>query len=67
MCALNPKHEQHFVISVYTSAEMGDEEFKLLVAQKMIQVEAQLNQDMRLRWHVKETEEWNADTDNGAD
>jgi len=66
MCALNPKHEGYFVISVYTSVEMGDKEFKLLVTQKMIEIEAQLNQDMRLRWHVKETEELKMQTLNAA-
>jgi hypothetical protein len=66
MCAINAKHERYFVISVYTSVEMGDKEFKLLIAQKMVEIETQLNKDMRLRWHVKETEELKMKTLNTA-
>jgi len=54
MCAINPKRERHFTLSVYTTMDMTDEQFDHLVATKAVIAEAELNQDMRLRWHVKE-------------
>jgi len=52
MCAINPKHQQHYTISVYTSIPMPEVDFNELVANKILAVENMLNLDMRLRWHV---------------
>jgi len=54
MCAINPKRERHFILSVYTTVEMTKEQFDHLAAEKAVIMEAELNQDMRLRWHVKD-------------
>ena len=54
MCAINPKQEAHFTISVYTSLDMDKDEFMNLVGNRLVEMEAELNRDMRLRWHVKE-------------
>ena len=54
MCAINPKREKHFTISVYTSLNIPEEEFNHLVAEMLVKTEMALNMDMRLRWHVKE-------------
>jgi len=56
MCAINPKHERHFTISVYTSLDMPEEEFNYLVSEMLVKTELALNMDMRLRWHVKESQ-----------
>ena len=56
MCAINPKHQLHFKLSVYTSLDMSEQEFGILVLEKMTNLEVKLNQDMRLRWHIKEAE-----------
>ena len=56
MCAINPKHEKHFTISAYTSLDMTEEEFNHLVSFMLVRTEMALNEDMRLRWHVKEQE-----------
>ena len=57
MCAINPKRQQHYTISIYTSLNMTQEEFDELVAQKLIAVENLLNTDSRLRWHIKYQDE----------
>jgi len=54
ICAINPKHEKHFTISVYTSLDMTEEEFNNMVRVKLVGAETALNSDMRLRWHVKD-------------
>jgi len=54
MCAINPKHERHFTISVYTSLDMTEKDFIYLVSEMLVKTEMALNMDMRLRWHVKE-------------
>jgi hypothetical protein len=54
MCAINPKRQRHFKLSVYTSLEMTQEEFDNLVRTKVVAAEMGMNQDMRLRWHVEE-------------
>jgi hypothetical protein len=54
MCAINPKRQRHFTLSVYTSVTMTVEEWDELVQSKLFEVEQQLNADMRLRWHVKD-------------
>jgi len=54
MCAINPKHQMHFTISVYTSIDLGQAVFESIVAAKLIETEAHLNDDMRLRWHISD-------------
>ena len=54
MCAINPKHEWHFTLSVYTSLDITKEQFQDLVISKVLELEARLNSDARLRWHVKD-------------
>jgi hypothetical protein len=54
MCAINPKHKRKFIINVYTSHEMTQEEFSKLVYNKLLVTEISLNKDGRLRWHVEE-------------
>jgi hypothetical protein len=53
MCAINPKHEHHFVLSVYTSHGMTTEEFNQMVAESALNLEMKLNENGRLRWHIK--------------
>jgi hypothetical protein len=55
MCAISPKHQKHFTLSVYTSLNMTEEEFLELIYAKVMLSEIELNADARLRWHVKET------------
>jgi hypothetical protein len=55
MCAINPKQQRHFTLSVYTSIVMSEEEFLDLVCRKTLAVELALNEDFRLRWHVADT------------
>ena len=57
MCAINPKREMHFKISVYTSLEFQQQLFEDMVRDKIMQAEMDLNKDMRLRWHVTQTED----------
>ena len=54
MCAINPKHQRHFTLSVYTSLDMTQEQFDELVRTHACVMEMELNSDMRLRWHIKE-------------
>lgn len=55
MCAINPKHQHHFTLSVYTSdGNISEENFKAFVCHKVLEMEVTLNEDTRLRWHVKE-------------
>ena len=56
MCAINPKREKHFTISVYTALDMTEEEFNYLVLNMLMGTEMALNADMRLRWHIKDAE-----------
>ena len=55
MCAINPKRQAHFTVSIYTSLDMDESEFMNLVGNKLVELEAELNRDMRLRWHVSES------------
>ena len=58
MCAINPAHKKRLILDVYTSnQEISQKEFENLVAEKAFQAELTLNQDPRLRWHVKETKQ----------
>lgn len=54
MCAINPKRQKHLTLSVYTTADLSEEEFTQLVAEKALTMEVKLNEDMRLRWHITE-------------
>ncbi len=56
MCAINPKHERHYVLSVYTTMDITKELFDQMVASMAVEAEVLLNTDMRLRWHIKEEE-----------
>jgi hypothetical protein len=56
MCAINPKHQHHFTLSVFTSIDMTEEQFLELTRIKAIELEINLNSDFRLRWHIKEKE-----------
>jgi len=57
MCAINPKHQHHYKLSVYTSHDMSEEDFATLVIGKVVELEMKLNEDMRLRWHVEDITE----------
>lgn len=54
MCAINPKHQHHFKLSVYTSLNVTPEQFENYVMHKLLELEAKLNEDARLRWHITE-------------
>jgi len=54
---INPKHERHFAIHVYTSLEMTKGDFLREVCEKLVLMEASLNEDMRFRWHIEAPEE----------
>lgn len=56
MCAINPKHERHFTLSVYTSLNMPETDFVKLVLDAAIAMEMEWNKDARLRWHIGEVE-----------
>jgi len=57
MCAINFKHKRRFVLMVYTSINMTEEEFNRLVSEKAINAEFDLNKDMRLRWHLEDIDQ----------
>ena len=57
MCAINPKHQKHFKLSVYTSVAMAPEVFDDLVRELAFKAELQLNEYMGFRWHVEELRE----------
>ena len=54
MCAINPKHSVHFLLSAYTSFDMTKEEFELQVVEKLCLIEQLLNRDGRFRFHIQE-------------
>lgn len=56
MCAINPKRQMHFTLSVYTSIEMTEARFASLVAEAALTAEIQLNGEAGtlLRWHINE-------------
>ena len=54
MCAINPKRQRHFTLSVYTAADMIDSEWEMLITAKLFDMELRLNSDMRLRWHIQD-------------
>lgn len=56
MCAINPKREQHFTLSAYTSIDMTQGQFIEIILEKVLEMESKLNEDARLRWHIKEKE-----------
>jgi hypothetical protein len=53
MCAINPKHQKRFLLTVYTAHKMDDLEFLNLVLAKALDAEIALNADGRLRWHLE--------------
>jgi hypothetical protein len=57
MCAINPTHEYHLTISVYTSLKITQEEFRNLTISKLVEAEQQLNADGRLRFHIQDLDE----------
>jgi hypothetical protein len=57
MCALNPKRQMHFTLSVYTSIDMIEEEFRSLVLNEATVTEIILNKSNKLRWHINEKEQ----------
>lgn len=58
MCAINPVHKKRIILDVYTSDKnMSEEEFTSMVLEKCFQTEMRLNEDHRLRWHIKETDQ----------
>lgn len=52
MCAINPKRQMTFVLSVYTAHEMTDEQWDEAVMKRVLDAEIKLNEDGLLRWHV---------------
>ena len=57
MCAINPKRQAHFKLSVYTAHEMTDEAWEDLTTSALIEAELKLNESGRLRWHVSPVSE----------
>jgi len=57
MCAINPVHKKRMILDVYTAHQISKAEFEDLVCNAVLLMECKLNSDMRLRWHVKETEQ----------
>lgn len=60
MCAINPVWKKRLILDVYTSEKIPIQEFDDLVLEKALNIEIVLNEDARLRWHLKESKE-NAD------
>lgn len=54
MCAIKPKRMGVFILKVYTAHEMTEEEWNELTHSKALEAEMKLNEDGRLRWHIKE-------------
>ena len=42
---------------VSMSEPMSEEDFAILVLNKVVELEMKLNEDMRLRWHVQDISE----------
>jgi hypothetical protein len=58
MCEINPVHTSIFRLEAFTSdSSMTFEEFENLIAQKLLEVEVELNKDMRFRFHIHREKE----------
>lgn len=56
MCAINPKHHSRFVVDLYTSQELTDEQWTNLVMPRMLEIEQKLNEPGDVRAHVSISE-----------
>lgn len=56
MCAINPKRQRTFTLTVYTAHDMTEEHWQELTIHKALNVEQLLNADGRARWHLTEKE-----------
>lgn len=55
MCAINPKFQKHFRLSVYTSnPKVTEKEFQEAVLFVVTSMERRLNKSGLMRWHVNE-------------
>jgi len=52
MCAINPKHQQHFLLSFYTSHGTWSA-FDKEVCERLIKLEQEFNETGVIRVHVK--------------
>jgi hypothetical protein len=53
MCELNPKHSAFFDLEAFTSdPDMTEDEFRKQIAQKLFNVEVELNKDGQFRFHI---------------
>lgn len=59
MCAINPKHKKRFLLDVYTSLDITEEDFLNIVTLGALAAELTLNSKSatKLRWHIKETDQ----------
>ncbi len=58
MCALNPKYKKRYIIDVYTSYDMTEDEFLKSSVILLLESEIELNEKYpRFRFHLKETEQ----------
>lgn len=56
MCEINPKHTKILRLEFFTShPTMTEEEFEQIVAEKCLEAEMSINQDMRIRCHIHDT------------
>jgi hypothetical protein len=64
MCAINGKYHLEFSVNVYSSPmEENKAEFEDVVRQALLEAEAKLNSNGRIRAHIEEIEEREADSE----
>ena len=54
MCAINPKRQHQFLLTVYTSHDMDEETFLSRIRDLVLETEQRLNLPGHLRWHITE-------------
>lgn len=58
MCAINPAHKKRFIIDVYTSIRMEEQDFEDRTLAILLTKELELNSVFpKFRWHLKESEQ----------
>ena len=57
MCEINPKRKQFYRLEFFTSHPISDEEWNLLVTERLFKLDQEFNQSGSIRVHVHEIEE----------
>jgi hypothetical protein len=54
MCEINPKHTKILRLEFFTSLDMSEEDFLLIIARIALEQEMMANKDARIRCHIHE-------------